>query len=378
MTAWPSEARALIDLLLAETPLIDVRAPVEFSHGSIPGAVNLPLLNDEERAAVGTAYKKTGPDTAIELGMNLISGDVREQRIRAWVEFLQSHPNAQVYCFRGGLRSRSVKEVLMKEQGLDVPLISGGYKYARQVLMDTLVNLSKTTSLSVLTGFTGSGKTVFLRKFAKSQKVCDLEGLAKHRGSAFGKLIAPQPTQIDFENILTVDLLKLSIQSNETVWIEDESRMIGKVVVPDVLFATLSRAPLYVIERPRAERARALTAEYLTENYGLTDGESRPDLQSLEKFKVETENYLELIKRRLGGAEYQLILGLFRDAFQAHVEDGRFDTHEAWVDRLLEKYYDPVYLRHLDREKHRVVFSGSVEELQHRLSQNSPIPNSAS
>ena len=118
-------------LFLADSPLMDMRAPAEFSHGAFPGAVSLPLMTDEERAQVGLCYKQQGQAAAIELGLQLVAGQLREERMAQWVEFAHEHPGGYLYCFRGGLRSQTVQQWL-RDQGIDYPLVKGGYKAMRR------------------------------------------------------------------------------------------------------------------------------------------------------------------------------------------------------------------------------------------------------
>jgi tRNA 2-selenouridine synthase len=123
-------------LFLADTPLLDTRAPLEFARGAFPAARNLPLMSDEERAAVGSCYKQRGQDAAIALGQELVSGVIRDARITAWREFARAHPEGYLYCFRGGLRSQIVQQWL-RDSGIDYPRVSGGYKAMRRFLIDT-------------------------------------------------------------------------------------------------------------------------------------------------------------------------------------------------------------------------------------------------
>ena len=122
-------------ILRAETPIIDVRAPVEFAQGAMPAAVNLPLMNDDERAAVGTCYKRQGPEAAMALGHKLVSGQTRQQRIDAWLDACRRAPQGYLCCARGGQRSH-ITQSWIKENGIDYPLIVGGYKALRQAAMD--------------------------------------------------------------------------------------------------------------------------------------------------------------------------------------------------------------------------------------------------
>lgn len=366
-----SDERELTELILHRTPLIDVRAPIEFARGAAPEAVNLPLLNDHERAAVGTAYKQEGSDAAITLGHRFLSGETRQARMQAWQEFIQTHPQAHLYCFRGGLRSQSVHQVLWRERGLQVPVVAGGYKRIRSFLLDSIEKIARSENFAVLSGFTGSGKTDFLRESACGVRVLDLERLATHRGSAFGKLGAAQPSQSDFENRLAADLLRLNANRSHSgpIWLEDESRAIGRVSQPQAIFQRLMTAPVFVIERSVAERAQYLISTYLIENYNLRDGQ-KPDDEfeaQIDRLGRDLDANLLSIERRLGGATRQAISALVTAAITEHRRTGSFAPHEAWVIRLLETYYDPLYRKHLDSISERIVFRGEAEALAEKL-----------
>src|SRR5690606_25940385 len=188
-------------ILAADTPLLDVRAPVEFAQGAMPSALNLPLMNDEERAAVGTCYKRHGPDAALKLGHQLVSGVTREQRIQAWRDACQRHPDGYLCCARGGQRSHITQQWL-RETGIDYPLIPGGYKALRQAAIQATEQRVQ-RPLILIGGCTGSGKTDLVRQHPDG---IDLEGLARHRGSSFGRTLQAQLSQASFENALAVKL----------------------------------------------------------------------------------------------------------------------------------------------------------------------------
>lgn len=358
---WP-QAEELARLLRERTPFLDVRAPVEFDRGSVPGATNLPLLNDEERAAVGTRYKQEGQEAAIALGLQFVSGEVAESRIAAWVDFVRRHPSAHLYCFRGGLRSQSVQRAL-RERGVEIPLIQGGYKRVRQFLLDSLDSLAAHENFVVLSGYTGSGKTDLLNRLNSERRVVDLEGLAHHRGSAFGKRTHAPPSQADFENRLATDLLRLNHPSADSnpILLEDESRKIGKIEIPAAIFERICSAPVVVIEQTREERARYLIDLYLGENYGLHEGDRDPE--RLMRLKADMEINLQGIARRLGGLELKNLQEMFASALAEHERSGSRLAHFDWVMRLLERYYDPLYAFHLDRIRDRIVFQGSTAEV---------------
>ena len=177
---------------------------MEFAKGSFPNAINAPLMNDEERHRTGICYKEKGQDKAIELGHQLVNGDIKAQRVEAWKRFAAQNPHGYLFCFRGGLRSR-ITQQWMHEAGVDFPLVKGGYKALRRYLIDSLEALVESSEFRILSGRTGTGKTRVLQQLPNP---VDLEGLANHRGSSFGRQVSPQPAQIDFENRLAVAMLK--------------------------------------------------------------------------------------------------------------------------------------------------------------------------
>jgi len=214
-----SEGMDYCAILTADTPLLDVRAPVEFAQGAMPSAINLPLMNDEERAAVGTCYKRHGPEAALKLGHQLVSGITREQRIQSWRNACLHHPDGYLCCARGGQRSHITQQWL-REAGIDYPLIRGGYKALRQAAI-TATEQRVQRPLILIGGCTGSGKTDLVRQHPDG---IDLENLAHHRGSSFGRTLQPQLSQASFENALAVELLK---RDAARLVLEDEGRTIG-------------------------------------------------------------------------------------------------------------------------------------------------------
>jgi tRNA 2-selenouridine synthase len=361
----PSEDAELRSLFANKISLIDVRAPIEFAKGAIPGAVNLAVLNNEERALVGTTYKNQGQKAAIDLGRQLVSGETLEKRITGWTDFAKAHPDAQIYCFRGGLRSQSVRSALL-EQGFDLPLINGGYKRLRNFMMDVIDSSAATQPMIVISGYTGAGKTRLLREVqARTFKPLDLEFFARHRGSAFGRYMSPQPTQVDFENRLAMELLPFD---QKTILVEDESQKIGRIDIPSSFFTKMSESPVWVLEQPSRERAQHLIEVYLGETYGLHQGENNPEKLTslLEYIKIS----LGALAKRLGGLEYQTLSVMLTSAMLEHRRSGDWFAHTEWVERLLLRYYDPFYTRHLERIHDRIALRGSSDEildaLEHR------------
>ncbi|MFM7229758.1 MAG: tRNA 2-selenouridine(34) synthase MnmH [Cyanobacteriota bacterium] len=236
--------------------LVDVRSPAEHRQGHIPGAVNLPLFDDDERAQVGTVYKQEGRNAAVRLGLALTG-----PRLAGWGERLTQLAATgplRVYCWRGGLRSGSVGW-LAATLGLDHCLLAGGYKSFRQWV---LAEVARPRRLMVLGGSTGCGKTEVLQALRRrDQPVVDLEALANHRGSSFGGLgLGAQPSGEAFENALAWSLREHS--PSRAVWVEAESAQVGRCRIPAGFWALMKEAPLVLLERPLDERVAALTELY--------------------------------------------------------------------------------------------------------------------
>ncbi len=350
----------LEDLFLSNTPLIDVRAPIEFKVGHLPGAVNLPLLNDLERAAVGTAYKTSGQATAIELGHQLVSGAAKEARIQAWMDQLKKYPESVFYCFRGGLRSQISRD-WVKERGIGRPLIEGGYKAGRRFLNERIETLGPTFSYRVVTGPTGSGKTLLLEHCANQAPVLHLEKLAHHRGSAFGGFDSPQPSQIDFENAVALELLKLNANrpsADQPVLVEDESRMIGRCAVPATIFDRIRNDPAIVIEESLEARIETIFQEYIVRS-------PRQD-----KLGETFRSAIQAITKKLGGVNTKEILELLTTAENESLEGRGLDNHRRWIERLLICYYDPLYKSSLQRRDPKIAFRGSRAECREYIRTN--------
>ncbi|MCC7301448.1 MAG: tRNA 2-selenouridine(34) synthase MnmH [Bacteroidia bacterium] len=236
--------------------ILDVRSPGEFSRGHIPGAVNLPLLDDRERAMVGTVYKKEGPAKAIHLGKRLVEPKIPELMTFASGHFRDN--NVLLHCWRGGMRSGNVAAYLRK-QGVEAYTLKRGYKAYRQYVRSTF---SAAPPLLVLGGETGSGKTEILKYLKEAgEQVIDLETLAHHKGSSFGALgELPQPTSEQFENNLQIQWSALD--HNRRFWLEDESHTIGKVCLPGAVWERMKAAPIIRVTVPREDRVQRLLLDY--------------------------------------------------------------------------------------------------------------------
>jgi tRNA 2-selenouridine synthase len=252
----PIETSAFIDEVKNGFPLLDTRSPKEFSQGHIPGAFNLPLLNDDERHQVGITYKQHGRDAAVRLGYELVG-----HKFVSYIDAAKSHAplgKVLVYCWRGGIRSNTMAWVL-SSAGMEVYLLDGGYKSFRHWCLSLF---ERAWPLMVVSGKTGAGKTEVLKELQRlGEAAIDMEGLANHRGSAFGGLgLGDQPTQEMFENRLAWALS--NHQQCKRMWIENESRFIGKVRIPDAFFIQSGNANLISVERELAVRAKRILSEY--------------------------------------------------------------------------------------------------------------------
>ena len=297
----------LADFAALSYPILDVRAPIEFAQGHVPGALNLPLFSDEERARIGTTYKQVSQDRAVHLGLEFFGPNMSAMIKKA--QKLAPGKEVRLHCWRGGMRSGAVMW-LLELAGFKVHLLDKGYKDYRRAV---LASFDTPRQWRVLGGLTGSGKTDVLHQLAAHGKpVLDLEGLAHHKGSAFGAIGQPaQPTQEQFENNLAAALAALP--TDMPVWVEDESRQIGRLTIPPALFGQLRTAPRWVLEVPRAARVAKLAAEYGAED------------------PTELVAAIERLHKRLGGLATQQA--------QAAVAAGDFPL---MVELVLD-YYDKTY-----------------------------------
>lgn len=345
-------------LFLENRPLLDVRAEIEFSKGAFPAAVNIPILNDSERQQIGTIYKQQGSAVAISAGHKMVSGELKSCRIAQWQEFIRCNPDACLYCFRGGQRSK-IASAWLAECGTEIPRIEGGYKALRRFLIAGTERWTAASELYVLGGKTGTGKTSVLGQF-KAQ--LDLEAMACHRGSAFGKRLTPQPTQINFENILAIRLLQLDHSQCHRLLVEDESAMIGRSKVPDPLLDRMNAAELIIIEDTLAERVKRIYAEYILDQWLGYKNNAHSEDAAFEMYSHYLLNSLAGISKRLGGARYTAMKNLMETALQEQ-RIGTAELHKEWIAELLIHYYDPMYEYQLEKKQHRILFKGAPEEI---------------
>ena len=304
----------------SEVVLIDVRSPNEFEKAHIPTAYNLPLFSNEERTIIGTTYKKQSREAAIKAGLPLFGSKMLNmiETVEVWIKEKQKNkltakPTIFIHCWRGGMRSAAVAW-LLDLYGYKVVQLTGGYKAYRNWV---LAQFNIPYSFKVLGGYTGSGKTEILQTLAKRKhRVIDLEGLAHHKGSAYGAIGQPdQPSQEMFENILALALNVQNFENNnkEPIWIEDESQRIGTVLIPTPLFHLIRNSTCYFITIPFEERL-----SFILEGYGKFD-------------KQSLMNATLRIQKRLGGLETKTAIN--------HIIEGEYK--EAFA--ILLKYYDKWY-----------------------------------
>lgn len=294
-------------------PVLDVRSPSEHKEAHIPGAISFPLFSDEERARVGTSYKQEGKDQAVLLGLEIVGPRMSDMMRSA----LELAPGRQVlvHCWRGGMRSESVAWLLEKA-GFTCFTLQGGYKAFRN---HVLQSFERPLPVVILGGSTGSGKTAILQHLHRmGEQVLDLEGLAGHKGSAFGNLTGEQqPTTEQFHTLLYTHWHTFT--PDRPVWIEDESFSIGSVRLPYPLWDQMKAAPCLAPDMPLSFRVRNLV-----EDYGQYDIELLAEACGR-------------IRRKLGDLRYRQV-----------TDDLQQGNLEGVAENLLQ-YYDKTYKKGLDK-----------------------------
>ncbi len=356
-------------ILLSRPGLLDVRAPIEFSQGAFPHAVNLPLLNDDERHRVGICYKQNGQDKAVELGHKLVCGDTKQQRLEQWIAFTKRYDNAYLYCFRGGLRSKITQQWL-HDAGIEIPRIDGGYKALRHFLVKQLERTDSQFDFNLLGGLTGCRKTQLIKELSNG---IDLEGAANHRGSSFGAHASLPSSQINFENQLSIDLLNANKCEHNSITLEDESRFIGSVDIPKNIYTKMRTSPLVVVEATVEERLQQLLKEYVIDmekEFAEIGDDHELAFQHFSNYLCDS---LLRIRKRLGMNHWQALDKSLQHALHQHKNNDDVSHHMQWLEPLLSEYYDPLYISQLDKRKEHIIFRGSYEECQQYLTQ--PILN---
>lgn len=307
----------------ATAPILDVRSPGEYAHAHIPGAISFPLFTNDERKIIGTQYKQESRETAVKTGLDYF-GKNMVTMVEAAEKIINSNHNKNreviVHCWRGGMRSAAVSW-LLDLYGFKVYTLAGGYKSYRKWALE---QFEKPYPIRIIGGYTGSNKTGIIKAIQKSgDSAIDLEGLAGHMGSAFGNLRQiPQPSQEQFENLLAKKLYELSENSPEqTIWIENESRRIGDVNLPDAFFHNFSLSAVYFLEIPFEERLKHLILCYGNES------------------KESLINGIVRITKRLGGLDAKTAINFLIDG----------DINQCFS--ILLHYYDKFYRKSEARQE---------------------------
>lgn len=346
-----------LSIVLNETPLLDVRAPVEFNKGAFINSKNIAILEDKERHLVGTKYKEEGNAAAVKLAKELIQMQGQNERILKWKKYLKQNHNALLYCFRGGQRS-GISQAWLKEVGIDITRLKGGYKAFRNYLMEESLKISASSQTVILGGRTGSGKTILLQSF---ENMIDLEGLANHRGSSFGNFAIQQPAQIDFENNLAYKLIQHHHKNFKHLVIEHESQNIGRSFMPKQVYENLMDGELIILETPLEKRVAITFDEYITQalkRYALIYQED-----ALTEWAKDTKQNLDKMKKRLGHEKYCEFKNIFEDALYHHLKTGDKEKYKLFIKKMLIEYYDPMYDYQIKKSKIKIIFRGNEKEI---------------
>lgn len=346
--------------------MLDVRSPVEYSAGAVPGAVNIGLLTDDERHKVGLAYREGGKEYAFKLAGELIDDTKADLLSDLWCAYLAKNQDAVVYCARGGMRSETAARWIFEKCGLQVERIEGGYKAMRNYLLGWLSPGRIESKPILLGGRTGSGKTPLLKSFENS---IDLEAIANHRGSTFGRFTTPQPGQADFENRLAAALIRHASRDHSHLILEDEGRHVGKRFLPKDLSAFFSAGDLIVLEVDFEDRVDNIFREYVLDSqrlYEARKGETDAVSPMWLWFQEMNVN-LERIARRLGTSMLEQIKALLESGCYHQERNGDPQAHKHWIRLLLRHYYDPMYDYQLSKRDKAPVLSGRTHVIEQYL-----------
>ena len=309
---------------LDSTLYLDVRTPAEYEEATIPGAVNVPIFTDEERKQVGTVYSQESPAQARMLGVELVSPKLPEL-LTEIKSLAQDYKNTVIFCSRGGLRSESVFSFCNLIGLSNIFKLQGGYKSYRHFIMDKLDNYSLDSQLLVIHGFTGTGKTDLLHKLDKQGlPIIDLEGLANHRGSAFGSIgLGTATNQKYFDSLLWEKLKELA--NAPLIAVEAESKRIGMSVLPDFLLDAMDNGIHILLQRSLEARVEQIYQEY-----------SKTYQQDKTAFIERTLESIKAVKK-------YIIQKIGKDGYNKLIKHCQNGKLKEVIKILLTKYYDPMY-----------------------------------
>ena len=298
---------------LEDMVLVDIRSPQEYEEFHIPGAVNVPLFENEEKKLIGYIYRNEGVDRARELGEELAKGKL-EEFYRRFKELRDKHKNVVVYCWRGGMRSQGMCKA-MSDMGLELLRLKGGYRAYRQFILKDMERVLEGIDFIVLTGKTGVGKTKVLKLLKEEgMPVIDLEDLAKDRGSVFGSVgIGEEVSQKQFDALLYEELRRVG---SGLVFIEDESRRIGNVYIPESFWKKKEIGTYVEIKASMETRVRNIISDYMKR----------------EGWEEEAREAVKKIKKYLGPQRFNYLMECFERA-----------DYEEVIRFLIEEYYDKKY-----------------------------------
>ena len=325
------------------TLYLDIRTPAEFNESTIPGAVNIPIFNNQERAKVGTVYSQESPKKAKMLGVKLVAPKL-PQLLEKIKSLADQYKNIIVFCARGGLRSESIISFCDLIGLNNIYKLDGGYKAYRRFIIDNLTNYNLKSQLLVIHGFTGTGKTDLLYKLKQQGlPIIDLEGLANHRGSAFGSIGLGKPTnQKQFDSLLWEKLNKLA--DTPIIAVEAESKRIGISVLPDFFLKAMDNGIHILLKRSLNTRIEQIFNEY-----------SKSYQQDKDAFIDRTLESISAVKKHL-------IQKIGKDGYQQLVQYCKDGELKKVIKLLLTKYYDPLY-KHSQKQHNDFVLTIKEDDL---------------
>jgi tRNA 2-selenouridine synthase len=311
--------------------LIDVRSPQEFVESTIPGSINIPVFDNEERAKVGTLYKQVGPEAAKEKGLEIFSA-----KLPSFIASFQSIETKKVvYCWRGGMRSKTAATVL-DLMGIQICRLDGGIRSYRKWVMHTLEKNNFTPKMYVLNGYTGCGKTILLKRLKEQgYPVLDLEGMANHRGSVFGQIGLVPHNQKTFESLLVQEMQRYD--QTPFILLEGESKRIGKVSIPPFLYEGKEAGMQLFVHLPLEQRIDNILSDY---------NPTAHKEQAYEAFQRIRKHIHTPIAKQIS----------------SNIEQGNF---RSAITLLLENYYDPRYehaIKHYPNDSQTHIHANNLDE----------------